>query len=72
MGRAPYARPVDRRLRAILVVRGGLAVFLVVLGIVLLATGTTLFGVFAVGAGVVNAGLVVVLARRARPSGREA
>jgi hypothetical protein len=58
---------VDRRLRAILVVRGGLALFLVVLGVVLLATGSTLFGVFAVGAGTVNAGLVVVLARRARP-----
>jgi hypothetical protein len=60
---------VDRRLRAILVVRGGLALFLVVLGVVLLATGSTLFGVIAVGAGVVNAALVVVLTRRARPYG---
>jgi hypothetical protein len=60
---------VDRRLRAILVVRGGLALFLVVLGVVLLATGSTLFGVIAVGAGIVNAGLVVVLTRRARSHG---
>ena len=56
------------RLRAILLLRGALAVFFLGLGAVLLATGNTVFGVFAVVVAVVNATLIVVLARR---TGRE-
>jgi hypothetical protein len=57
------------RLRAILVLRGLLAGFFVVLGIVLLATGNAVFGLFAIAVAVVNAGLIVVLARKARGTG---
>ena len=54
------------RLRAILILRGLLAAFFVVLGIVLVVDGDAVFGVFAIVAGIVNAGLIVALARRAR------
>ena len=54
------------RLRAILLLRGALAAFLFVLGVVLLGTGNVVFGVFAVVAAAVNAALIVVLLRRAR------
>jgi hypothetical protein len=54
------------RLRAILLLRGALALFFLALGVVLLATGSTVFGLFAVAVAVVNAVLIVVLARRAR------
>jgi hypothetical protein len=57
------------RLRAILLMRGALALFFFVLGVVLLATGTTVFGVFAIAVGVVNTALIAVLARRARDAG---
>jgi hypothetical protein len=57
------------RLRAILLIRGALALFFLVLGIVLLASGTVVFGVFAVAVAVVNAVLIVVLARKARRTG---
>lgn len=57
------------RLRAILVLRGALALFLFGLGVVLLARGSTVFGVFAVAAALVNATLIVVLARKARGAG---
>ena len=54
------------RLRAILILRGLLAAFFVVLGIVLVVDGDAVFGGFAIVAGIVNAGLIVALARRAR------
>jgi hypothetical protein len=54
------------RLRAILLLRGVLAVFFVGLGAVLLATGNAVFGGFAIVVGVVNASLIFVIARRAR------
>ena len=57
------------RLRAILVLRGALALFFLVLGIVLLATGNVVFGVFAIVVAFVNAGLILVLARKARRTG---
>ena len=57
------------RLRAILLLRGALALFFVALGIVLLATGNVVFGVFAVVVALVNAALIVVLARKARRTG---
>jgi hypothetical protein len=57
------------RLRAILLLRGGLALFFLVLGVVLIATGNVVFGVFAVAVAIVNAALVLVLARRARRAG---
>ena len=57
------------RLRTILLLRTGLAAFFFILGVVLLATGIVVFGVFAVVVGIVNVSLVVVLARRARGSG---
>ena len=57
------------RLRAILLLRGALAAFLFVLGVVLLASDNVVFGVFAIVAALVNAGLIVVLARRARSNG---
>jgi len=55
------------RLRTILLLRGALALFLAVLGVVLLASGTLVFGVFALVAALVNAVLIGILARRARP-----
>ena len=54
------------RLRAILLLRGALAVFMLGLGVVLVATGNVVFGVFAIGVALVNTGLIVVLVRRAR------
>jgi hypothetical protein len=57
------------RLRTILILRGLLAAFFVVLGVVLLAGGDTVFGVFAVAVGITNAVLIGVIARRARPRG---
>lgn len=57
------------RLRAILLLRGALALFFLVLGVVLVATGTVVFGVFAIAVAAVNAALVVVLARKARRTG---
>ncbi len=54
------------RLRAILLLRGALAAFLFVLGVVLLTTGNLVFGVFAVVAASVNAALIVVVAHKAR------
>jgi len=57
------------RLRAILLLRSALAVFFLVLGIVLVATGNVVFGVFAMVFALVNAVLVVVITRRARGAG---
>ena len=57
------------RLRAILLLRSALAVFFLVLGIVLVATGNVVFGVFAMVFALVNAVLVVVITRRARGTG---
>lgn len=54
------------RLRAILLLRGALALFFLGLGAVLLATGNVVFGVFAVAVAIVNTALIVVLARKAR------
>jgi len=54
------------RLRAILLLRSALALFFFALGIVLLVTGNMVFGVFAVVVSLVNAALIVVLARNAR------
>jgi hypothetical protein len=61
---AAYAHTVGR-LRMILFMRGLLALFFVVLGVVLLTSGDVVFGIFAVAVGVVNAALIVVVARRA-------
>ena len=55
------------RLRTILILRGLLAVFFVVVGVVVIAGGDVVFGIFAVLVGVVNAVLITVLVRRARP-----
>ena len=55
------------RLRTILILRGLLAAFFVVLGIVLLAGGDAVFGAFAVAVGITNAVLIGVVIRRARP-----
>ena len=52
------------RLRAILLLRGALAVFLFVVGVVLLTSDSLLFGAIAIAAALVNTGLIVVLARR--------
>jgi hypothetical protein len=57
------------RLRMILILRGLLAAFFVVLGIILLASGDTVFGLFAIAVGITNAVLIGVLVRRARPRG---
>jgi hypothetical protein len=54
------------RLRAILILRGVLASFFLVLGIVLLLTGNTVFGVFAIVVALVNTALIVLLAKRTR------
>jgi drug/metabolite transporter (DMT)-like permease len=54
------------RLRAILLLRGALALFLLVVGVVLLATGNLVFGVFAIVVAGVNAALISVLVRKAR------
>jgi hypothetical protein len=57
------------RLRAILLLRGALALFFLVFGVVLLATGNVVFGIFAVVVAIVNSALIAVLVRRARRSG---
>lgn len=57
------------RLRMILILRGLLAAFFGVLGIILLASGDTVFGIFAIAVGITNAVLIGVLVRRARPRG---
>jgi hypothetical protein len=57
------------RLRAILLLRGGLALFLFGLGVALLVSGSVVFGVFAVVAAMVNAMLIVVVVRKARHAG---
>jgi len=54
------------RLRAILLLRGALALFFLGLGVVLLVTGNVVFGVFAIVVAIVNASLIVVIARKAR------
>ena len=56
------------RLRAILLLRAALALFLFGIGVVLLFTGNVVFAVFAIVAAVVNATLIVVIARKARPA----
>lgn len=57
------------RLRAILLLRGALALFFLVLGVVLLATGNIVFGIFAIVVAIVNSTLIAVLVRRASRSG---
>jgi hypothetical protein len=57
------------RLRPILILRGLLAAFFVVLGVVLLASGDSVFGVFAIAVGVTNAVLIGVVVRRVRQRG---
>ena len=53
----------------ILVLRGLLATFFVVLGVILVTSGDTVFGLFAIAVGITNAVLIGVLVRRARPRG---
>ena len=54
------------RLRALLLLRAVLAVFLFTLGVVLLITDNPVFGVFAIVAAIVNTALIFyVLARKA-------
>ena len=57
------------RLRAILLLRGALALFFLALGVVLLATDNVVFGLFAIAVAIVNAALIVVIARKARQTG---
>jgi hypothetical protein len=57
------------RLRMILILRGLLATFFVVLGVILVTSGDTVFGLFAIAVGITNAVLIGVLVRRARPRG---
>jgi hypothetical protein len=57
------------RLRMILILRGLLATFFVVLGVILVTSGDTVFGIFAIAVGITNAVLIGVLVRRARPRG---
>ena len=45
------------------------AAFFLILGVVLLATGNVVFGLFAVAVAITNAVLVGVVLRRARPPG---
>ena len=54
------------RLRAILLLRGALALFFFALGVVLFATDNVVFGVFALVVAIVNTVLIVVIARKAR------
>jgi hypothetical protein len=54
------------RLRAILLLRGALALFMLVVGVVLLATDNLVFGLFAIAVAIVNAVLISVLVRKAR------
>ena len=57
------------RLRTILILRGLLALFFVVVGMVTLASGNMVFGLFALAIAITNAILIAVLARRARNTG---
>jgi len=57
------------RLRAILLLRGALALFFLALSMMLLATDNVVFGVFAIVVAIVNAALIVVIARKARQAG---
>ena len=57
------------RLRMILILRGLLAAFFVVLGVILVTSGDAVFGLFAIAVGITNAVLIGVLVRRARPRG---
>jgi hypothetical protein len=57
------------RLRTILIMRGLLAAFFFVLGVVLLADGDVVFGVFAIAVGITNSVLIGVVIRRARRPG---
>ena len=57
--------PLDR-LRAILLLRGALALFFLALGVVLLATDNVVFGVFAIAVAIVNATLIAVIVMKAR------
>jgi hypothetical protein len=59
-----------RQLRTILILRGLLALFFVVLGFAVLADGRVVFGLFAIAIGITNAALIVVLARRQRRTER--
>ena len=61
-------QPLDR-LRAILLLRGALALFFLALGVVLLATDNVVFGVFAIAVAIVNATLIAVIVRKARGTG---
>jgi hypothetical protein len=54
------------RLRAILLLRGALVVFLLAVGVVLVAGGDAAFGAIVIGAAIVNVVLIVVIARKAR------
>ncbi len=58
-------QPLDR-LRAILLLRGALALFFLALGVVLLATDNVVFGVFAIAVAIVNTTLIAVIVRKAR------
>ena len=55
-----------QRLRTILILRGLLVLFFVVLGVIVLADGRVVFGLFAIAIGVTNTALIVVLVRRQR------
>jgi hypothetical protein len=57
------------RLRMILILRGLLATFFVVLGVILVTSGDTVFGLFAIAVGITNAVLIGVVIRRARSPG---
>jgi hypothetical protein len=57
------------RLRAILLLRGALALFFLVLGIVLVASGNVVFGVFAIVVAIVNASLIWIIVRKVRRPG---
>ena len=61
-------QPLDR-LRAILLLRGALALFFLALGVVLVATDNVVFGVFAIAVAIVNATLIAVIVRKARGTG---
>jgi hypothetical protein len=53
-----------RRLRTVLILRGLLALFFLVLGVVLLAQGRGVSGVFAIVVAITNGALIAALVRR--------
>jgi len=57
------------RLRTIIRVRATLAIVFFLVGLVVVATGKTVFGLLMVAFGATNAVLVVVIVRRARAAG---